>query len=392
MAKRDYYEVLGVSKSADAAVIKKAYRKIALKNHPDRNPDNAEAETKFKEAAEAYEILSDPDKKARYDRLGHAAFEGPSGGRGGFSGSGGMTMEDIFSQFGDIFGGSGGSAFGDMFGGGGGGRSAGGGKRGTNLRIKVKLTLAEMATGVTKKLKVKKHVTCKPCAGSGAKDSGSVKTCSTCRGGGYVRQVRSTFLGQMQTTVACPTCNGNGKTITSKCNTCRGEGVSFDEEIISVDIPAGVSKGIQMTMSGKGNAGKQGGPSGDLYISIEEIPHESLSRDGNNLLHELHLNFADAALGTSVDIPTIDGKARIKIPAGTQAGKVFRLKGKGLPELQGYNKGDLLVHLNIWTPKSLSSDEKSMLEKLRESNNFKPNPGKSDKGFFEKMKDYFQGE
>lgn len=387
MAKRDYYEVLGVSKDADAGAIKKAYRKLALKYHPDRNPDDKEAEEKFKEAAEAYEVLSDEQKRARYDRYGHAGVSGNGGG--GFRGSGGMTMDDIFQQFGDIFGESG-SPFDSFFGGGGRGRGRGTGQRGSNLRIKVALTLEEIASGVTKKIKVKKQVTCATCGGSGAKDSSSVKTCSTCRGAGYVRQVKNTFLGQMQTTVTCPTCNGSGQQVTAKCNTCGGDGRTQGEETMEIEIPAGVEEGMQLSLRGRGNAGAKGGPAGDLLINIEEKPHDYLQRDGMNLVHELYLNFADAALGTSAEVPTIDGQVKIKVPAGTQSGKIFRLKGKGLPSVQSYGKGDQLIHVNVWTPKKLSDEDRAILEQIREMPNFNPQPGKSEKGFFEKMKDYFK--
>lgn len=388
MAKRDFYEILGVSKDADEAAIKKAYRKTAMKYHPDRNPDNKDAEEKFKEAAEAYEILSDPQKKARYDRFGHAGVGGNAGG--GFrGGSGGMTMEDIFDQFGDIFGG-GGSPFGTFFGGGGrGGARRPTGERGSNLRIKVKLNLEEIANGVTKKIKVKKQVTCGTCRGSGAKSASSFTGCSTCNGSGYVRKVSSTFLGQMQTTVTCPTCSGTGKMIIDKCNTCGGDGREYGEETISIEIPAGVGDGMQLSMRGKGNSGKNGGPAGDLLINIEEVQHDSLQRDGGNLIFELYLNFADAALGTSVEVPTIDSKVRIKIPAGTQAGKIFRLKGKGLPSVQSYGRGDQLIHVNIWTPKKLTGEERKLLEKMKTMPNFQPKPGKGDKGWFDKMRDYF---
>lgn len=390
MAKRDYYEVLGVEKSADATAIKKAYRKIAMQFHPDRNPDNKEAEEKFKEAAEAYEILSDEQKRARYDRFGHQGMEGAGGG--GFrGGSGGMTMEDIFSQFGDIFG-NGGSPFESFFD----GRRGGGssqrrqtGQRGSNIRIKVKLTLEEIEKGVNKKIRVKKYTNCGTCNGSGAKNASSMTTCSTCRGSGYIRKVSNTFLGQMQTTAACPTCSGTGQQITEKCTTCKGEGRNYDAETISIDIPAGVSEGMQLSMSGKGNHGKNGGPAGDLLINIEEMEHETLTRDGHNLIYDLYLNFADAALGTSVEVPTLGGKVKIKVPEGTQGGKIFRLKSKGLPALQSYERGDQLIHVNIWTPKSLSSKERELLEKMRELPGFKPEPSKADKGFFEKMKDIF---
>ncbi len=382
MAKRDYYEVLGVSKGASADEIKKAYRKLALKYHPDKNPDDKGAEEKFKEAAEAYEVLSDENKKARYDRFGHA---GVGQGNPGFGGSGGMTMEDIFSQFGDIFGDSGG--FGSFFGGRTQGRAQG--ERGSNLRIKVSLTLEEIAKGVTKKIKVKKQTACDQCNGSGAKDSSSVQTCVTCRGAGMVRQVRSTFLGQVQTTTTCPSCNGSGKTITANCTKCKGEGRNYSEDTIEIEIPAGVEEGMQLSLRGKGNAGRRGGPAGDLLISIEEKASKDLQRDGMNLIHDLYLNFADAALGTSVEVPTISGRVKIKIPAGTQSGKIFRLKGKGLPSVQSYGQGDQLIHVNVWTPKKLSEEERGILEKLRDSENFQPQPGKSDRGFFDRMRDYF---
>jgi len=386
MAKRDYYEVLGVSKSADASELKKAYRKLAVQYHPDRNPDDKSAEDKFKEAAEAYEVLTDPDKKARYDRYGHAGVDGQGGG---FSG-GGMTMDDIFSQFGDVFGDSG---FGSFFGGGGGGGSASGrqrGQKGANLRIKVSLTLEEIAHGVHKKIKVKKDVACTTCNGSGAKDSGSVKACNTCGGNGVVRQVRNTFLGQMQTTVTCPTCNGAGKIISSFCGVCKGSGTSHGEETIDIDIPAGVESGMQLSMRSRGNMGQKGGPAGDLIINIEEKEHEFLQRDGQNILFEQFLSFADASIGTQVEVPTLDGKVRIKIPPGTQSGKIFRLQDKGLPSVQGYGKGDQLIHVNVWTPKKLTNEERELLEKMRSMPNFTPSPEKSDRTLYEKLRDYFK--
>jgi len=385
MAKRDYYEVLGIDKGADEAAMKKAYRKMAIKYHPDKNPDDKAAEEKFKEAAEAYEVLSDADKRARYDRFGHAGVSGNAGG--GFRGDG-MSMDDIFSQFGDIFGDS---PFGDLFGrsrGGGGAQSRG--QKGSNLRIKVSLTLEEIATGVNKKIKVKKQNSCATCNGSGAKDSSSVKTCGTCGGSGYVRQVRSTFLGQMQTTAACPTCSGSGQMITANCKTCKGDGREYGEDTIEIDIPAGVEEGIQLSVRGRGNAGLRGGPAGDLIINIEEKQHEHLQRDGQNVIFELYLNFADAAIGTSVEVPTLSGKVKIKVPPGTQSGKIFRLKDKGLPALQSYSKGDQLIHVNVWTPKKLNPDEKELLLKLKDMPNFKPQPGKSEKTFYEKMRDYFK--
>lgn len=384
MSKRDYYEVLGVAKDADANTIKKAYRKIAMKYHPDRNPDNPEAEEKFKEAAEAYEVLSDADKKARYDRFGHAGMGGNAGG--GFQG--GMTMDDIFSQFGDIFG-EGGSPFDSFFGGGGRSRSRSTGQKGSNLRIKVALTLEEIKSGVTKKIKVNKENVCSGCSGSGAKDAASVQTCGTCHGSGYVRQVKSTFLGQMQTTTACPTCNGSGKQIKDKCLKCNGVGTERGAETLQIEIPAGVEAGMQLSMRGKGNAGRFGGPAGDLLINVEEVEHEHFSRDGQHIIYDLFLNFADAALGTSIEVPTLNGKVKIKIPAGTQAGKILRLREKGLPSVQNYGTGDQLINVNIWTPKALTDEERKLLEKLKDMPNFNPSPGKKEKGFFEKMKDYF---
>jgi len=382
MAKRDYYDVLGVSKNAEQAEIKSAYRKLAIKYHPDKNPNNKEAEEKFKEAAEAYEVLSNPEKRQRYDRFGHAG-NSASGGYGG-----GMNMEDIFSNFGDIFGG--GNPFESFFGGGGQSRGGRRAVKGTNLRIKVKLTLEEIAKGVEKKIKVNKQVVCKTCDGSGAKDRSSTSTCRTCGGTGSVRRVTNTILGQMQTTSTCPTCNGEGVEITAKCTTCHGEGLVRGEETISINIPAGVSEGMQLSMSGKGNAAPRGGVPGDLIILIEEIPHEILKRDGNNVIYDLYISFVDAALGASIEVPTIDGKAKIKIDPGTQGGKILRLKGKGIPEVNSYHKGDQLIYVNVWTPKALSQTDREQLEKLRESPNFKPQPGKNEKSFFERVKEFFE--
>ncbi len=386
MAKRDYYEVLGVAKDAGQDEIKKAYRKMALKYHPDKNPDNPEAEMKFKEAAEAYDVLGKPEKRQQYDRFGHDGMRGGAG-FGGFGG--GMSMDDIFSQFGDIFSGGFGSAF-SGFGGGGGASRGRRVNRGSNLRIKVKLTLEEIANVTEKRIKVNKYVACKTCNGSGAEKGSSHETCGTCNGAGQVTRVANTFLGQMQTSSVCPECGGEGKIIKNKCNDCVGNGIVKDSEVITVKIPAGVGEGMQLTVSGKGNAGARGGVPGDLIVLIEEIPHQELQRDGINLLYDLYISFPDAALGTKVDIPTLDKKARIKIAAGTQAGKVLRLKGKGLPDINGYRKGDLLVHVNIWTPKSLSDKEKQMMEKLKDSSNFIPNPNVKEKSFFDKMRDYFR--
>jgi molecular chaperone DnaJ len=390
MAKRDYYEILGVGKNATADEIKKAYRKVAMQYHPDRNPGDKEAEEKFKEAAEAYEVLSDTDKKAKYDRYGHQAFA-PGMGGGGFSGGAGMNMEDIFSQFGDIFGDD---VFGNFFGGGGGGgRRGGGGRptgtRGSNLRIRLKLTYEEIAKGATKTIKVKKYVPCTTCNGSGAKDKGSVQTCSTCGGSGQVRRVTNTFLGQMQTVTTCPNCNGEGSVVTAKCTSCKGEGRVYGEETVTINVPAGVQEGMQLSMHGKGNAGERGGANGDLIILIEEEQHKELQRDGLNVAFDLHISFPDAAFGTSVEVPTIDGRAKIKIPPGTQSGKIFRLKGKGFPEVNGYGRGDQLIHVNVWTPQNLTSEEKAILEKLGKSENFKPNPDKNNKSFFDRVKEAF---
>jgi len=389
MSKRDYYEILGVAKGAEAAEIKKAYRKVAMKYHPDRNPDDKEAETKFKEAAEAYDVLSDATKKAQYDRFGHAGMKGTAGGGGGFGG-GGMNMEDIFSHFGDIFGnqgGGGGDGFGSFFGGA--QQSQGRGRRGSNLRVKMKLSYEDVVKGVHKTIKVKKYVSCKSCDGNGAKDKNSIQTCSTCGGNGQVKRVSNTFLGQMQTVTTCPTCNGDGTSIIKNCTSCKGDGRVYAEEKIEIDIPAGVQEGMQLNVGGQGNAGERGGPAGDLLVVIEEKKHETLIREGLSVLFELHISFPDAVLGTEVEVPTITGKAKIKIPAGTQAGKVFRLKGKGFPSVNSYEKGDQLINVNVWTPQELTSEEKKQMEKLRDSANFKPGKLKSNKNFFDKMKEMF---
>jgi molecular chaperone DnaJ len=390
--KRDYYEVLGVAKGASADEIKKAYRKEALKYHPDRNQGNKEAEEKFKQAAEAYEILGDDQKRARYDQYGHAA-DNMGGGQGH---PGGMNMEDIFRNFGDVFGGGGGGGgfdpFESFFGG---GRASGGqrqrGRKGSNLRIRVKMSLTEVANGARKTIKVKKHVVCHTCHGSGAKDASSVTKCTMCGGNGVVKRTTNTILGQMQTTTTCPQCNGSGEMITKKCTTCNGLGTEYGEETLNIDIPAGVQDGMQLSMSGKGNAGEQGGPAGDLIISIEVEQHADLEIEGQNVIYNLYLNFADAALGCSIEVPTVDGKAKIKIPAGTQAGKVLRLNGKGIPSVNSYGKGDQLVIVNVYTPQTLSSEEQKLMEKLRQSNNFKPAPNhKGEKNFFDRMKDVFR--
>lgn len=384
MSKRDYYEVLEVSRNASAEEIKKAYRKKALKYHPDKNPGDKEAENKFKEAAEAYEVLGNAEKRQRYDQFGHAGVGGASGG--GF-GSGGMTMDDIFSHFGDIFGGGFGS-FGGGFGGF--GTSSRGGQRvnkGSNLRVKVKLTLKEIANGVEKKIKVRKYVPCEYCNGTGAENGTAYSTCSTCGGTGRVTRVANTLLGQMQTRSTCPTCGGEGKTITKKCPHCNGDGVIRKEEIVTINIPAGVEEGMQLSVSGKGNAARRGGINGDLLVHIEEEKHPELIRDGNNLIYNLQLSIPDAILGTAAEIPTVEGKVKVKIEPGTQPGKILRLRGKGLPEVNSYHQGDLLVRINVWIPADLSKDEKKLMEKMKESDSFTPH--KEQNGFFSKMKDIF---
>ena len=373
MAKRDYYDILGVSRSASEADIKKAYRKLAIKYHPDKNPGDKAAEESFKEAAEAYEVLSDPNKKARYDQFGHAGMGGASGG-GGF-GAGGMNMDDIFSQFGDIFG----QAFGG--GGGYGGGQANRRMKGTNLRIKVKLTLEDIAYGTSKKIKVFKMVNA---------EGVTFDTCTTCRGAGQVRRVTNTILGQMATTTTCPNCHGAGKTVKSKPKDSDEHGQKRQEEIVEINIPAGVVEGMTLNVAGKGNAGPFGGVPGDLLVQIEEEEHPQLKRDGLNLYYDLYVNFADVALGAAMEVPLVRGKAQIKLDEGTQSGRILRLKGKGLPEVNGYQTGDLLVNINVWTPQRLTDEERKVLEKLRTSPNFAPSPTGKDKTFFQKVKEMFQ--
>ncbi|MCX6333968.1 MAG: molecular chaperone DnaJ [Bacteroidia bacterium] len=382
MEKRDFYEVLGVSKNDTKDEIKKAYRKQALKYHPDKNPGDKKAEENFKEAAEAYEVLSNDEKKARYDRFGHA---GMSGASGGFSG-GGMTMDDIFSSFGDIFG----DAFGGFGGFGNSRRSSRRVNKGTNLRVKVKLSLNEIANGAEKKIKVTKYDTCAACGGTGAADSNSISSCATCHGSGHVTRLTNTILGQMQTSSVCPACGGEGKTITRKCPSCYGEGVVQKEDIIKINIPAGVGKGMQMTVNGKGNAPRRGGVNGDLLVVIDEEEHPDLIREGNDLIYNLFISIPDAVLGTHVEVPTVDNNVKIKIEPGTQPGKILRLRGKGLPEVNGYGHGDLLVNVNVWIPRNLNREEIKIIEKFRESGSFTPNPDKDDKGFFERMRGYFE--
>ncbi len=385
--KRDFYEVLGVDKSANADQIKKAYRKAAIQFHPDKNPGDKESEDKFKEAAEAYDVLSNDEKRARYDRFGHAgmggAASGGAGGYGGFSG-GGFSMDDIFSQFGDIFGGH--------YGGGRGGYSQGGRRvnRGTDIRIKVKLTLQEIAEGVTKKVKISKLIACDACGGSGAKNSTAYATCSMCGGTGVVSRVENSFFGRIQTQGVCPTCNGTGKVITQKCDKCQGVGAVRGEEVVEIAIPAGVGEGMVLNVRGKGNAAQQGGINGDLHVVIVEERDEELIRDGNDLIHNLNIPITTAILGGRVEVPTIDARAKIKIPAGTHAGKVLRLAGKGLPEVNGYGRGDILIVVDITIPSKLSSEEKKLVEKLSTMPSFKEASKLKDQNIFERMKSFFR--
>ena len=387
-AKRDYYEVLGVEKSASEAEIKKAYRKLAIQYHPDKNPGDKEAEEKFKEAAEAYSVLSDKDKRARYDQFGHAGMGGAAGG--GFSDFGDFDLNDIFSSvFGHGFSGFGG--FGG-FGGGGGGRSSQRRFRGADLRVKVKLSLKDISTGVEKKFKLKKYVTCEHCHGTGADGDGATETCSTCHGTGSVTRTQQSIFGMMQTQSVCPQCNGEGKIIKNKCKHCAGEGIVYGEEVVEVKIPAGVAEGMQLTVNGKGNAGKRNGIPGDLLVVVEEEAHPDLVRDDNDLIYNLLLSVPTAALGGTVEIPTIDGKVKVKIESGTQPGKVLRLRGKGLPSVNsyGYNggTGDLLVNVSVYIPETLSRDEKQALEKMQNSDNFMPNLSIKEK-IFKKFKSFF---
>ncbi len=386
MGKRDYYEVLEVDKKASADEIKKAYRKKAIQYHPDKNPGDKEAEEKFKEAAEAYEVLSNPEKRARYDQFGFAGVGGAAGNGGPYGGfSGGMSMDDIFSMFGDIFGGRGGfSGFSGSFHGSSNIRQY----RGSDLRVKVKLTLKEISTGVEKKFKLKKYVPCSHCHGTGAEGSGGTETCPTCKGTGSIIHNQQTILGTMQTRTTCPTCGGEGHIIKNKCKECSGEGIVYGEEVVTVRIPAGVAEGMQLTMNGKGNAGKRNGVAGDLLIYIEEEADKELIRDENDLIYNLLLSIPTATLGGAVEIPTLDGKVKVKIEPGTQPGKVLRLRGKGLPQVNGYGSGDLLVNVSVYIPEALTKDEKKTLEALAQSENFKPNTSVKEK-IFRKFKSFF---
>lgn len=376
--KRDYYEILGVSKDASKDEMKKAYRKLAVQYHPDKNPGDKEAEEKFKEAAEAYEVLSNDDKRRQYDQFGHAGM-GSAGG-GGFSGF--SDINDIFSQFGDIFGGFGGGFGGSRSR----GRSQKSVRKGRNLRVKVTLTLAEVVNGVEKKIKLKKKVECETCHGKGAASESDVQTCSHCQGSGYVIQEVNSIFGRMQQQAPCNACGGDGKVITKKCATCHGEGVVDGEETVTVKIPAGVAEGMQMNVPGKGNAAVRGGVNGDLLVLIAEEKHPELERDGNDLIYELEISIPDAVLGATVEIPTVENPVKIKIEEGTQAGKILRLRGKGIPDVNGYGRGDLLVHIQIFIPKSITKDDKKLFESLAKSESIKP---KKRTSFFDKMKDFF---
>lgn len=388
MAKRDYYEVLGVEKGASAEEIKKAYRKMAIKYHPDKNPGNKEAEEKFKEAAEAYSVLSDADKKARYDQFGHAGVEGASPDFSGGFGNLNDILNDLFGgAFGGGFGGF--SGFGGGFGGGRQGQRQQRVYRGRDIRVRVKLTLEEIANGVEKEISIEKNVPCTECGGRGAKNSSDIKTCPACNGTGQVQRITNSFLGQTVTYSTCQQCDGEGKIISNPCHTCGGTGLVRKRETIKVKIPAGVESGMQMTVQGEGHAAKNNGINGDLLVVIEEIPHAELKRESNNLYYTKVISIPDAILGTEVEIPCLDGSYKVKVEPGTQSGTVVRLRGKGLPSVNSYGVGDMYVKFAVWVPKKLSRDEKQIIESLREKDGFRPNPSKEDKGFFEKLKDLF---
>ena len=389
MAKRDYYEILGVEKSANADEIKKAYRKAAIKFHPDKNPGDKEAEEKFKEAAEAYDVLSNPDKRARYDQFGHAGMNG-AGGAGGFGGGfgGGFSMEDIFRNFGDIFGGHFGGGFGGF--GGFGGDAGQRVNRGSDLRIKVTLSLKEIVNGTTKKLKINKLTACDKCGGSGAKDSNSYSTCPTCGGSGRVTEVVNTFFGRTQTVTTCKQCGGEGKIITTPCEKCSGNGTIKAEEVVEVKIPAGVGEGMQLSVNGKGNAARHGGVNGDLLVLIEEQNDPDFTRDGNDLIYNLNITIPTAVLGGEVEVPTVDSKVKIKIEAGTHAGKILRLRGKGIPDLNGYGRGDQLIVIDITIPSKITNDERKLFEQLAEKPSFKKAESVKNQNIFDRMHNFFR--
>lgn len=385
---RDYYEILGVAKTAEIAEIKKSYRRLAMENHPDRNPGDAEAEARFKEAAAAYEVLSDPTKRQRYDQFGHAGLRSNGGGAGGFT-----DVNDIFSAFSDIFGGGSGTIFDEVFG----GRSRGGSRRrngrpGSDLRIKLPLTLEEISTGVEKKVRVRKYVACEACEGSGADGGKSARTtCTTCNGAGEVQQVSRSVFGQFVNIQPCPTCAGEGSTIDKKCAVCSGEGRTKGEETIPIAVPPGVLEGHYLTLRGAGNSGQRGGWSGDLRVEIEEVPHDEFSREGLDIYHDLYLSFPDAVIGTEVEVPTLKGTARLQIDPGVQSGKILRMRERGIPDVNGGRRGDQMVRLNVWTPQNLSREELETIEKFRESPSFAPDLKVDNKSrsFFSKVKDVF---
>ena len=385
MAKRDYYEVLGVQKGASAEEIKKAYRKLAVKYHPDKNPGNKEAEEKFKEAAEAYSVLSDETKKARYDQFGHAGVDGAGPD---FSGGFGNLNDILNDLFGGGFGGF--SGFGGFGGGFGGGQRQQRVHRGRDIRVRVKLTLEEIAHGVEKEISIEKSVPCPDCGGRGAKNSSDVKTCPACNGTGQVQRVVNSFLGQTVTYSTCQQCGGEGKIISNPCRTCNGTGLVRQRETIKVKIPAGVEAGMQLTIQGEGHAAKNNGINGDLLVVIEEQEHKDLKREGNNLFYTKVVSITDAILGADVEVPCVDGTVKVKVEPGTQSGTVVRLRGKGLPTVNGYGGvGDLYVKIAVWIPKKLNRDEKEIVESLRTKESFQPNPSKEDKSFFDKLKDLF---
>ena len=375
MKKRDYYEILGVNHHASPEEIKKAYRKVALQYHPDKNPNDPVAEKKFKEAAEAYEVLSNAPKRQKYDRFGHAGVHGPGESRQQ------MNVEDIFAQFSDVFGGS---PFTSFF-----RQDSQEVRKGSDLRIKMKLSLKEIANGAEKRIKIKHYTSCDTCSGNGAKDGTAIVTCSICKGTGQIRKLSNTLLGQVMTATPCDTCYGEGKKISAPCTTCQGEGRLLKEETLSIQIPAGVSNDIQLSMTGKGNAPARGGVPGNLLIHIEEKEEELLKREENNVHYNLYISVIDAALGSETEIPTIDAKVKVKIPPGTQSGKILRLRGKGIQNINGYGKGDQLIHVHVWTPQQLTKEEKEKLLLLKDSSNFSPNPSKKERSFFEKMKKFF---
>lgn len=379
MTQGDYYAILGVAKDATPEEIKKAYRKLAIKYHPDKNAGDKASEKRFKEATEAYDVLNNPEKRQLYDRFGHAGLHQQGGRR-----AANVNMEDVFAEFSDVFGDS--RTFERFFRNGG---SQYGQRKGGNLRIRLKLTLKEIADGVTKKIKVKRYVACGTCGGNGAKDGTAISTCSQCQGQGRVHRMANSILGRMVTEAICPACQGQGKHVTAQCTSCQGEGRKLQEEVIDISVPAGISEEMQLSMSGKGHMPAQGGIPGDLLITIEEQEDSLLKREGNNVHYKLHLNFLDAVLGSEVEVPTMNGKVKMKITAGTQSGKIMRLRGKGIKDMNSYGRGDQLVHIQLWTPQQLTAQERKTLEALKTSDNFVPKLTKHEEGFFDRVKNFF---